>query len=405
MSDTPQAQSSQAGRTAQSGRARIPPTVVALGVVSLLNDLAGDAVTPLLPALVAAVGGGPEALGAIEGIADAAASLVQIASGYLGDRTGKLKALAFSGYGIANALRPLLSVVNAWWQILAIRLGDRTGKGVRGAPRDALLAEITPPALRGRAYGLHRAMDNVGAFLGPLLAYLMLSHGFGIRAVFAWTAIAGALCLTVLGVFVKDVVRPHTPERLRLGLPASPTYRRFLVAMAVFTLGNSSDAFLLWRARQLGVAVALTPLLWMVLNLVTSASSFYGGALSDRLGRHPAILAGWTVYAGAYVGFALATAQWQIWLLFSAYGIFHGFTEAPERALVVDLVGEDWRGRALGAYRAVVGLAMLPASLIFGVIYQTFGARIAFLTGAGLAVCAALILTPSPHSLLSHEDG
>jgi hypothetical protein len=191
------------------GRVRIPGTVVALGLVSLLNDLGGDAVTPLLPAFVAAVGGGPQALGFIEGAADASASLVQLVSGYLADRTGKLKTLALAGYGIANSLRPLLALVTAWPQILLIRFGDRTGKGLRGAPRDALLADSTPPELRGTAYGLHRGMDHIGAFLGPALAYMMLSHGIGVRAVFAWTAVAGGLCLIVLGLFVKETARPR----------------------------------------------------------------------------------------------------------------------------------------------------------------------------------------------------
>jgi MFS family permease len=380
----------------RDGSLSIPMTVVALGIVSLLNDLGGDAVTPLLPAFVATVGGGPEALGLIEGVADATASLMQLASGYLADRTGKLKALTFAGYGVANSLRPLFSMANAWWQILVIRFGDRAGKGIRGAPRDALLADATPPALRGTAYGLHRGLDHIGAFLGPAIAYLMLSHGSSVRAVFAWTAVAGALCLTVLGFFVKDIARPPSLERPRLGLHASPVYRRFLLAIAIFTLGNSSDAFLLWRARELGIAVALAPILWMVLHIFKSASSFCGGALSDWLGRRATILTGWVLYAGTYIGFAFATSPWQIWLLFCVYGVFYGLTEGPQNALVVDLVEEDWRGRALGTYNAVIGVAMLPASVIFGALYQTLGPPVAFGTGAALAILASLALPASP---------
>lgn len=376
-------------------RAQISATVVGLGIVSLLNDLGGDAVTPLLPAFVATVGGGPEALGLIEGVADATASLVQLGSGYVADRSGKLKALTFAGYGLANCLRPLLSLVNAWWQILLVRLGDRAGKGVRGAPRDALLADATPLSLRGTAYGLHRGLDHMGAFLGPAIAYLMLSHGIGVRAVFAWTAVAGALCLTVLGFFVKDSTPSRSLRTTRLGLPASPLYRRFLLAIAIFTLGNSSDAFLLWRARELGIAVALAPILWMVLHIVKSASSFYGGALSDWLGRRATILIGWVLYAGTYVGFALAASPWQIWLLFCAYGVYYGLTESPQSALVVDLVEEDWRGRALGTYNAVIGLATLPASVIFGALYQMLGPVYAFGAGAALATFASFILPAS----------
>jgi len=377
---------------APDGRAGIPVTVAALGVVSLLNDIAGDAVAPLLPAFVATLGGGPEALGMIEGVADAAMSLIQFASGYLADRTGKLKALTVAGYAIANSLRPLLALVTGWWQILLIRFGDRAGKGIRGAPRDALLADATPAAFRGAAYGLHRGFDHAGAFLGPAAAYVLLSRGISMRAVFAWTAVPGVMSLIVLGFFVKSVVRRPSSERPQLGLPPSPIYRRFLVATLIFTLGNSSDAFLLWRAHELGIAVGLAPVLWMVLHLVKSASSFCGGALSDRRGRRTAILAGWGLYAGVYVGFAFAAAPWQIWLLFALYGGFYGLTESPASALVVDLVEADWRGRALGSYNAVMGLAMLPASVIFGVLYQTLGAGVAFGMGAALAIVASLIL-------------
>ncbi len=374
--------------------ARVPATVFALGIVSLLNDLGGDAVTPLLPAFVATVGGGPEALGLIEGVADAATSLVQFGSGYLADRTGKQKGLALAGYGIANSLRPLLSLASGSWQILLIRLGDRVGKGLRGAPRDALLADATPAALRGTAFGVHRGMDHVGAFLGPVIAYLMLSQGLGVRAVFAWTAVAGALCIGVLAAFVKNTARPPSSERPSLGLPASPAYRRFLIATLIFTLGNSSDAFLLWRAREFGIAVALAPILWTVLHVVKSASSFLGGALSDRIGRRAAILSGWLLYAGVYISFGLARNPWQIWILFALYGVFYGLTESTGAALVVDLVDPDWRGRALGTYNAVAGFATLPASVVFGILYESLGQGVAFGFGATLAVLASLILPP-----------
>lgn len=279
---------------------RIPRIIFALGVVSLLNDIAGDAVSPLLPAFVASVGGGPETSGLIEGVADATASGLQLVSGFLSDRTGKLKGLTFGGYAIANLLRPLLSVASAWWQILVIRFGDRVGKGMRGAPRDALVADAAPEALRGASYGLHRGFDHTGAVAGPALAYVMLSHGLSVRAVFAWTAVAGVLCLSVLGFCVKGVVRRPSIKPPRLGLPASHGCRRFLLAMLIFTLGNSSDAFLLWRARELGIAVAFAPILWALLQLAKSISSFSGGALSGRLGRRVTILMGWSVYVVTY---------------------------------------------------------------------------------------------------------
>lgn len=377
---------------AQPGLARIPARIVALGVVSLLNDIGGDAVSPLLPAFVATVGGGPEALGVIEGVADSTASLLQLASGYLADRTGRLKTLTLAGYALANVLRPLLSLVGTPWQILIIRFGDRVGKGIRGTPRDALVADATPATVRGRGYGLHRALEYLGALVGPAIAYLMLARGINVRAVFAWTALPGTLCLLVLAFFVKESARKPPAEALELGLPRSPAYRRFLASIFIFTLGSSSDAFLLWRARELGITVALAPILWMVLHVVKSASSFCGGTLSDWFGRRSTILTGWCLYAAIYIGFALANASWQVWSLFAVYGLFYGFTEGPGRALVVDLVEEDWRGRALGTYNAVVGLAALPASIIFGVLYQNIGFAAAFSTGAALAIVAALIL-------------
>jgi MFS family permease len=357
----------------------------------LFNDVAGEAVSPLLPAFIRTLGGGPQALGMIEGVADATASLMQLSSGVLADRSGKLKALTSAGYAIAIILRPLLSLVTAWWQILFIRVGDRAGKGIRRTPRDTLVAHLTPAPLRGRGYGLYHGLEYIGALLGPGIAYLMLSLGIGLRAVFGWTLVPGALCLLVLAIFVKDAER-GPPVRTALGLPPSPVYRRFLLAVFVFTLGSSSDAFLLWHASEVGVAFALAPILWMVLQTVKSATSFWGGALNDRYGRRAAIAAGWVLYAAVYLGFALANASWQIWSLFAMYGAFYGLTSSAQKALVVDVVDKDWRGRALGTYNAVVGITALLASLIFGVLYQGLGPKVAFESGAAFAALAALIL-------------
>lgn len=381
-----------------ASRTRLSPTVVTFGVVSLLNDIGGDLVNPLLPAFVASVGAGPEALGLIEGAADAAMSLLQLFSGYLADKLGRLKLLTVAGYSLAAIVRPLLALTTSWWQILAIRLADRTGKGVRTAPRDALLAGATAEDVRGRAYGFHRAMDNAGAALGPAAAFLMIRGGMSIRTAFAWTAVPGGLALLTLLLGVRETAAKIAPpaERFALGLPRSRTYRRFLFAAFVFALGGSSDAFLLWRARELGIALEFAPLLWMVSTMVRATINTWGGGLSDRLGRRLPLLAGWSVYALSYLGFAFAARWWQIWILFAFYGVYFGLTEGTERALVVDLVDEQWRGRALGAYNAVVGLAALPASLLFGAVYENFGARAAFAMGSALAAAAALTL-PRPH--------
>jgi MFS family permease len=276
---------------------------------------------------------------------------------------------------------------------MLVRFADRAGKGIRDAPRDTLVAQASAAQGRGRAYGFQRAMDNGGAVLGPLAAYLMLHGGLSIRTALAWTAIPGALALLAMGVGVAEVgARPAVHARLALGLPPSRIYRRVLFALFVFALGSSSDAFLLWRAREIGIPAQYAPVLWMLLSLVKTATSAWGGALSDRAGRRLPILAGWTVYAVVYLGFGLAAAAWQIWALFALYGSFFGLTEGPERALVVDLVEEEWRGRALGAYHAARGIATLAASLLFGVVYQSAGAKAAFTMGASIAMLAVLVL-------------
>jgi MFS family permease len=378
-------------------RPALPRQVVVLGVVSLLHDLAGDLVTPLLPAFVASIGGGPTALGIIEGVADAAGSFLRLASGYFADRFGRLKALTLAGYAIPNVLRPLLAFASAWWQVLLIRFGDRVGKGLRASPRDALLASVTPKEIRGRAYGFHGTVEYIGSALGPALGFLILSAGVPLRHLFALTAIPGLLVVLVLALGVRGEPRPVDLKKVTIGLPPSHAFRRLLIAVAVFTLGNSSDAFLLWRAAQLGIPVKMAPILWIVLHVVKSASSTWGGSLSDRKGRRFAIVVGWLVYAAVYLGFGLATAPWQIWALFAIYGSYSGLTEASQKALVVDLVDERWRARALGAYHACIGFASLPASVLFGILYKVASPSVAFGTGAGLALVAALLIPPSDH--------
>lgn len=377
-------------------RPRLPRPVIALGLVSLFNDTAGDMINPLLPMFVASVGGGPEVLGLIEGVADAVASLLQLASGYLADRIGRLKALTAVGYSIAALARPLLALAAAPWQILMARFGDRLGKGIRGAPRDRLIADITPGELRGRAFGYHRAMDNAGALLGPAAVYAMLALGMRTRSIFAWSAAPGLLSLMILSKGVREVTHSAASSKIEIGIPDAPGFRRLLAAIFVFTLGSSSDSFLLWRAREAGIASVYAPLLWLVLALVKVASSTPGGELSDRWGRRNTIISGWLLYSAVYVGFAFASSTWQIWLLFAIYGLFAGLTEGAERALVIDLVPEEWRGRALGVYQATVGIGLLPASLVFGTIYQHMGATPAFTLGAMLAL-AAVFMLPRAH--------
>jgi MFS family permease len=282
--------------------------------------------------------------------------------------------------------------------VLLIRLADRIGKGTRGAPRDALVAEVTAPEMRGRAFGFHRAMDNVGALLGPLVAAGLLALGVPLRMVFALAALPAFASLLWLVLGVRETPRAlleaHSPRPRGL---VPPGLRVYLGVLALFTLGNSSDAFLILRAQECGVSLPAIPLVWTLHSAVKAALSTHAGALSDRLGRHLAIALGWLVYALSYAGFALASSPVAITLLFACYGIFHALSEGPERALVADLTGTASSGAGFGAYHAVTGAMLLPASLLTGWLWQDFGAKTALLVGAALAGAASaglLLLVP-----------
>lgn len=374
--------------------------VLALAAVSLLTDTATEMTYPLLPVFLASVlGAGALAVGAIEGAAESTAALLKLASGWWSDRLARRKPLVVAGYALASAVRPLIGLAGSAGQVLAIRVADRVGKGIRGAPRDALIADSVDPAIRGRAFGFHRAADHAGAVLGPLIAFgLLQGLGLDLRTLFLLTAIPGALAVAVLVAGVREKARPAPaaeqapaakprPSLARTGLDRS--FWAYLAVLLLFTLGNSTDAFLLLRATDLGVPAALVPILWAFLHVVKSASSTPGGALSDRFGRKPLIVAGWLVYAGVYLGFARADAAWQVWALFGVYGLFFGLTEGTEKALVADLVPAARRGAAFGWYNLALGLGALPASLLFGAIWDRWGAPAAFGCGAAAALLAA----------------
>lgn len=375
--------------------------VLALAVVSFLTDASSEIIAPLLPLFLAStLGASARTIGLIEGGAESIASLLKLASGWWSDRSHRRKPLIVFGYAVASLVRPLVGLAQTSTQVLAIRFTDRVGKGVRGAPRDALLAASTLPEFRGRAFGFHRAADHAGAVVGPLIAIACLAGlGMSVRHVFLVAAIPGALAVLVAIMAIKDTPAPAQRDEARVvsaALPLAsalpPTFAQVMVPVALFTLGNSTDAFLILRANQLGVSVALIPLLWVVLHLVKSASSTPGGALSDRVGRRPLIVAGWCVYAVVYAGFALASSAWHAWLLFAFYGVVFGLSEGAEKALIADLVPPTHRGRAFGWYHATIGVAALPASLLFGAVWDRYGARNAFLMGAALAVSAAVLL-------------
>lgn len=379
---------------------RLGRNVVALGVVSFLTDVSSEMIYPLLPVFLTAVLGADAAfVGAIEGAAETTAALLKLASGWWSDRVRRRKPLVVIGYGIASIARPLVAIAQSATQVLAIRVSDRVGKGIRNAPRDALIAESVAPSIRGRAFGFHRAMDNAGGILGPLIAFAVLTwHIAALRTVFWLAAIPAVLSLIVLIAFVREVPRPAaaTPVGTTgpdLTRPMSARFWQVLGVIFLFTLGNSTDAFLLLRANQLGVPVALAPILWAALHVVKSASNVPGGALSDRIGRRPTLIAGWLLYAVVYFGFARASEAWQAWALFAVYGLFFGLTEGSERALVADMVSLESRGTAFGWYNLAIGLGALPASLLFGFVWDRAGAPTAFLMGASLALAAAAGMT------------
>ncbi len=378
---------------------RIPRTVVALGVVSLLTDLSSEMIYPLLPIFLASVlGAGAMALGLIEGVAESTAALLKVASGIWTDRTRRRKPLVVAGYTLSGMMRPLIGLAAAWPAVLALRFADRVGKGLRTSPRDALIADVTDASARGTAYGFHRSMDHAGAVLGPLVAAALLNYaGLPLRQVFLLSAIpaVAVLAVVIFGVKEPPVPRAESPATPNLLAPWSalgPDYRRLLLAVLVFTLGNSTDAFLLLRLNETGVPTAGIALLWSAHHVVKMIANYFGGQLSDRIGPRAMILAGWLFYAAIYLTFGwLTSAPWLI-AVFLAYGIYFGLTEPAERAWVASLVPPQLRGTAFGWYHCAIGLAALPASVAFGLLWQQWGATVAFTAGAVLAALAAVLL-------------
>jgi len=397
----------------------LPPTVVALGAVSFLTDFASEMIYPLLPVfLTTTLGAGAVTLGVVEGAAESTAALLKLVSGWLSDRARRRKPLVVGGYALAALVRPLIGLAQAAWQVLAVRVADRVGKGLRTSPRDALIGDVADSGSRGRAFGFHRAADHAGALVGPLVAFALLHWvGLGPRSVFLWAAVPGALSVLVVVVWVRE---PATRSERRTaddgtargenesgavtwallrrsaGLMPRPFWA-YLAFLFLFTLGNSADAFLLLRAVRLGVAPEVVPLLWSLLHLVKSLASTPGGMLSDRWGRRGPIVAGWLLYAGVYLGFGLARQSWQVWTLFGVYGLFFALTEGAERAFVADLVPTARRGAAFGWFYLAVGVGALPASVLFGAAWHALGPLAAFALGAGLAlVAAAGLLTVVP---------
>lgn len=350
---------------------------------------------PLLPVfLTVTLGASAEMLGLIEGIAESTAAVLKLFSGWLSDRSQRRKALTVAGYALSALTRPIMAVALAGWQVLVIRFSDRIGKGVRTAPRDALIADSTDAASRGRAFGFHRAMDHAGAIIGPLLAMAILAlTGDNYRAVFWLAVIPAAIGVMVLVLGAKEI-RPQSaasaPSFRLSGFDGN--FRYYLLVVVLFTLGNSSDAFLLLQARNLGVPVTFIPMIWIVLHVVKMISSVPGSGLSDKIGRKRVIILGWIVYALVYAGFAAASQAWHAWLLVGIYGLYFGLTEGTEKAFVADLVGPERRGMAYGVFNFAIGIGALPASVIMGVVWHRINPAAAFGLGSALALLSSLLL-------------
>lgn len=385
----------------------LPRNVVVAGLASLFTDISSEMIVPVLPLfLTGPLAASAASVGLIEGVAEATASLLKVVSGWWSDRVAQRKPFMLLGYGLSNLIKPLLALSRTWPQVLIIRFADRFGKGVRGAPRDALIADSVGADRRGRAFGFHRMMDTFGAALGPLASFWILSNYHGdYRRVFWWSAVPGLVSVLVLALWLREgrrgvssgadlaagtsAPKAKTQEAGSIG-SLGPAFAWLAAVAAVFALGNSSDAFLILRARDLGLPVALVPLAYFSFNAVYALLSFPAGSWSDRLGRRPLLIAGYLFFALIYFGFAMATQSWQVWPLFALYGLYYAATEGVQKAMVADLVPAGRRGTAIGLINGLTGLATLPASLVAGVLWQRLGFAWSFYYGAVAAALAAL---------------
>jgi MFS family permease len=379
---------------------RLNRNVIVLSWTSLLNDIASEIIYPLLPVFLKTVLGVSTAfIGLVEGVAESTASVLKVVSGWFSDKIRKRKSLTVAGYALSTFARPLIALAAAGWHVLLIRFLDRVGKGVRTSPRDALIAESTPPEELGKAFGFHRSMDHLGAVIGPLIAFALLSAlNNDYRTLFLLASIPGVFAVSLVLLFVKE--KRATVQNTSLGKaqqtqPLSlknlnANFKASLIAVGIFALGNSSDAFLLLRAKSLGVNDAFLPLLWVVLHIVKALSAFPFGIVSDKVGRKRTIVSGWVLYGLVYLGFGFAQTEWQMWLLFSLYGIYFGLTEGVEKALIAEIVPAEGKATAFGVYHFVIGVAAFPASLLFGLCWDWFGVTAAFLLGATLALIAGI---------------
>jgi MFS family permease len=406
-----------------------PRNIYVFGLTSFLNDTASEMAYWVLNAFLASLGAGPAQLGIIEGVAESVASFVKLFSGYLADKVSQRKPIVVGGYFVANAVKPLLALVTSWWQILGIRFSDRFAKGVRGTSRDVMVAESVDKSALGSAYGLIQAMDSAGAIAGPLLALAVIGR-FGMRGVFAWAAIPGALCVFVAWVGIREVRRGRPIRKGSANLPSNLSSRAeaaelrsvwtgegarphtvrphmsasewlpklpggfyyVLVVVTLFSLGNSSDMFLVLRAGNIGIPASQAPLLGLVFNIMFTLVSWPAGKWSDRFSRSAIAATGYFVFATVYFVFALAPSRLAIWLAMTFYGLFYALTNAVLTALVVDSVGREVRGRALGIYSFLTSVTTLLSSIITGTLWNVYGPAVPFYFSAGIATVSAFAL-------------
>ena len=380
--------------------------IYSFGITSFLNDTASEMAYWVLPAFLVSLGAGPAQLGLIEGLAESVASFAKLFSGYLADRLDRRKPLVVGGYFVANAVKPLLAVVTAWWQVLLIRFSDRLSKGVRGAPRDVMVAESVDKHRLGAAFGLIQSMDSAGAIAGPLIALVLLAR-YNLRTVFLAAAVPGALTVIVAALGIRETRRnatqssaPTAPKAGTLfsgfslkGLPAA--FYMVLVSVTLFSLGNSSDMFLIMRAQSIGIPIAMAPLLGLVFNITYTLGSWPAGWLSDYVSRRGMAASGYLIFAIVYFVFGRAPSQLAIWIMMSVYGLYYALTEPVLKALVVSAVGERVRGRALGIYAFATSVATLGASLITGQLWKHYGAKAPFYASATVAIVSAALLLAS----------
>ena len=400
----------------------VSQTVFTLGIVSLLTDVSSEMLVPVIPQFLKfAIGASMLNIGLIEGIAESVASVLRVYAGYLADKFGRPKLLTVIGYGLSALTKPFYLIAHSWPDILGIRFADRFGKGVRSAPRDVLIADTTEDSERGRAFGLHRAMDTTGAVLGPLIVVLLVLFLFGkqflvepgpqhldlYHLIFIAAAVHAVLGWLVLAIFVKErrreTTEAHKPE-IKLSM-LDNRFRIFLAIVTLFSIGNSSDAFLVLRATSAPIKMGLIDFLWVyvVFNALSAFISLRSGIISDRIGRKPIIIAGWIVFSAVYFAMARVSTPTGIWIWFIIYGAYYGMTDGMLRAFAVDLAPSHLRGTAVGAYFTFTGIALLPASIIAGLLWDHVSKSAPFYYGSASSIAAAILLSvfvkiPSPNN-------